>query len=242
MPVRGVQAHDTGRQLDALLNGLGATHQVDPVELLGGGVIGEGGWNEHALREHPWPDVSYGFGQPSAAWVTLPEGLAPSADPRYRNADTPENRRRVREYFWDAERALAYVAPRYAALRRQWGEPLEAWCRWNKPNLAGASNPNRGHYAASLAAAEAYRVAAPPAEEEQPVAEQGPPQTVEERVAFLERENTTREQQQAFQTDALRFLASDLDEGQKRQELRRLVTALRGGQEPDWSAPDVPKA
>jgi hypothetical protein len=160
--VAGCRAKDTGRDLDALLNGRSAS----AVELLGGGVIAEGGWNEHAIRERKYPDVSYGFGQPSIAWCSKPEGLDPSADPRYRNADTPRNRELCKLYFWDAERAIAYMAPRYAAIRATCATALDAWCKWNKPAIPPEQNPNRAHYARSLAEAEQYRVV-----EEPPVAD-----------------------------------------------------------------------
>jgi hypothetical protein len=165
MAVAGCRAKDTGRDLDGLLNGISAAHGVDPVEMLGGAVIAEGGWNEHAIRERKWADVSYGYSQPSVAWCSKPDGLTPSTDPRYRNADTPENRAACKDYFWDAERALAYCTPLYAQLRAKEDSGLDAWCRWNKPSIPPTENPNRAHYARSLAEAEQYRV-----EEEPPVA------------------------------------------------------------------------
>lgn len=158
MSVAGCKAHDTGRDLDDVLNYVSGQVGIDPVELLGGAVIAEGGWMEHAIRERPWPDVSYGYGQPSVAWCSQPDGLRPSTDRRYRNADTPLNRERCRAYFWDAERALRYAAPRYAALRAHSDSALDAWCRWNKPSLPPEKNPNRAHYARSLAEAEHYRL------------------------------------------------------------------------------------
>jgi hypothetical protein len=148
MAVQGCRAHDTGRDLDALLNDISAAHGVDPVELLGGAVIAEGGWNEHAIRERKWADVSYGYSQPSVAWCSKPDGLTPSTDPRYRNADTPENR--------------ADCTPLYAKLRAKEDSGLDAWCRWNKPSIPPTENPNRAHYARSLAEAEQYRVEGEP--------------------------------------------------------------------------------
>jgi hypothetical protein len=156
--VAGCKSHDTGRELDALLNAISGEAGIDPVELLGGAVIAEGGWLEHATRERKWPDVSFGFGQPSVAWCSQPHDLVPSPDVRYRNADTPVNREKCRDYYWDAERALRYAAPRYAALRARSDSALDAWCKWNKPSLPPAENPNRAHYAKSLAEAEQYRV------------------------------------------------------------------------------------
>lgn len=156
--VTGCKAHDTGRALDAILNDVSGQAGIDAVELLGGAVIAEGGWMEHASRERKWPDVSYGFGQPSVAWCSQPHDLAPSPDVRYRNADTSANRDKCRDYYWDAERALRYAAPRYAALRARSDSALDAWCRWNKPGIPPAENPNRAHYARSLAEAEQYRI------------------------------------------------------------------------------------
>lgn len=157
MPIRTARTRDTGKDLAPILNAIEAESGVPAPELLGGAVAAEAGWREHAIRERQWPDVSFGLGQVAVAWAEL-DGLEPSADRRYRNADTPRNREIVRLYLWDAERALRYVAPRYAALRRRWGDPLAAWCRWNKPNLEPRENPNRAHYERSLAEALAYRV------------------------------------------------------------------------------------
>jgi len=157
MPVRGAVAKDTKKNLDGLLNSIGKEFGVDPVYLLGGAVIGEGVWNEHAIRLREWPDVSYGFSQPSVAWCEIP-GMKKSADPRYRNADTVANRENARVYFWDAERALRYCAVRYAALFAKYQDPVEAWCRWNKPNIPGKLNPNRPTYIKALDEAEAFRV------------------------------------------------------------------------------------
>lgn len=197
MAVAGCYAKDTGKPLDALLNDISAAHGVDPVEMLGGAVIAEGGWNEHAIRERKWADVSYGFGQPSVAWCSKPDGLTPSTDPRYRNADTPENRAACKDYYWDAERALAYCTPLYAKIKAKHptASALDCWCYWNKPNVPPADNPNRAHYARSLAEAETYRVV----EEEPPVAEPG---SLEERIAQLEK-------QQTLQSEAIAAMLAD---------------------------------
>jgi hypothetical protein len=160
--VAGCITEDTRRDITALLNDLSAEHGVDACEVLGGAVIAEAGWNERAARVRPFPDVSYGIGQPSVAWCVKPDGLTPSTDPRYRNANTPDNRELCREYFFDAERALRYCIPLYARIRAKEANGLDAWCRWNKPAIPPAENPNRAHYARSLAEAEQYRVTEEP--------------------------------------------------------------------------------
>jgi hypothetical protein len=152
--VERVLTRDTGRDISDILNRVAEEHGFDPVGMLGG-AIAESTLNEAAARERQWPDVSYGLWQPTVKFLG-PEvpGLTRGADGAA--LDTPDNRQIGREFCIDAERLAAYVAPRYAALLRRWGDPLEAWCRWNKPNVPGETNPNRSNYAAGLQAATGY--------------------------------------------------------------------------------------
>jgi hypothetical protein len=152
--VSGVLTRDTGRDISDILNRLAAEQGFDAVGFLGG-AIAESTLCEHAARERAWPDVSCGLWQPIIKFLgTDVPGL--TRDPAGAAEDTPENRQIGRDFCFDAERLAAYVAPRYASLLRRWGDPLEAWCRWNAPSIAGVDNPNRSKYAAGLQAAAGY--------------------------------------------------------------------------------------
>lgn len=153
--VQRVVCPDTGRDITDLVNDAALRQGFDPVDFLGG-LIAESGLDEHSARERTWPDVSYGLAQPTVKWhgKAVP-GVQRAADGTV--ADTESNRYLVRHYFFDAERTIDYVAPLYVALLRRWGNPLEAWCRWNKPSIPGSQNPNRANYVRGLAEAEKYR-------------------------------------------------------------------------------------
>jgi hypothetical protein len=155
--VRGVVTRDTGRALDDLLNAAAEHHGFDAVGFLGG-LIAESNLDEHSARLGVWPDVSFGLAHPAVTWLDRGDvpGLTPDpADPRT-NADTHDNRTEARAYLWDAANSIAYAAPRYATLLVTWGDPLAAWCRWNKPNVDPALNPNRRNYERGQEAARAY--------------------------------------------------------------------------------------
>jgi hypothetical protein len=149
-----IVTRDTGRDISDVLNRLGEEHGFDPIGFLGG-AIAESNLNEHAVREKAWPDVSYGLWQPTVKFLGA-EVPGLTRGPDTAAVDTTENRQIGRDFCFDAERLAAYVAPRYASLLRRWGDPLEAWCRWNKPSVPGMNNPNRAHYAAGLQAAAGY--------------------------------------------------------------------------------------
>jgi hypothetical protein len=152
--VGGVITRDTGRDISDVLNRVSQEHGFDAAAFLGG-AIAESTLNEHAARERVWPDVSFGLWQPSVRWLgTGVTGLTRAADGTVE--DSADNRLTARAFCWDAERLAAYVAPRYAALMQKWGDPLEAWCRWNAPAKPGSANPNRANYVKGLQAAEAY--------------------------------------------------------------------------------------
>lgn len=212
--VRNVIALDTGRDLSDLLNAAGERYGFDPVDLLAG-AIAEGGLREHAIRERPWPDVSYGLFQPAVKWLG-PEatGLARATDGTA--LDTPENRARARDLCWDAAWLVVYVAPRYAALLKRWGDATAAWCRWNKPNVEPEQNPNMPNYVTAFLRAYPYitqEEPAMPADTEQP--------SVEEQIKQLSA-------QQALQTAALRRILEGKLEGA--DGAAGAVVALEGGQ------------
>lgn len=159
MSVQNVITRDTGRDLTPYINEVAAAYDFDAVGFLGG-AIAESNLDERSSRLGVWPDVSYGLFHSTVKYIGLEvEGI--KRDPSDGTAlDTPKNRRLVREFMWDGARAIVYAAPRYKTLLDRWGDPLEAWCRWNKPGVPGAMNPNRANYVRGLARAEAYRMAA----------------------------------------------------------------------------------
>lgn len=151
---------DTGRDITDLLNGAAMQYGFDAVDFLGG-AIAESNIREHSARNGQWPDVSFGLFHPAVKWI------GPEADPIERAGIPPTaidnvfNRTRVRDLSWDAAWSIAYVAPRYAALLKKYdNDPLEAWCRWNKPAIPGNLNPNRANYERGLREAEEYRMGA----------------------------------------------------------------------------------
>src|SRR6476620_3188461 len=151
--VERVVTRDTSRDIADVLNDLAEAHGFDPVGFLAG-AIAESTLCEHAVREKAWPDVSYGLWQPTVKFLGAEvSGLSRGADGAA--LDTATNRQIGRDFCFDAARLAAYVAPRYAALVQRWADPLEAWCRWNKPSVPGVDNPNRSKYAAGLQAAAA---------------------------------------------------------------------------------------
>lgn len=153
--VMNVSTRDTRRDLTSLLNKMAEQYGFEATGFLGG-LIAESALDEWAARERAWPDVSYGLAQPTVRWHGAHvSGVSKAADGTVR--DTPRNRQLVRDWFWDAGRSIGYVAPLYAALLARWGDPLSAWCRWNKPNVDPAQNPNRANYERGLALAEQYR-------------------------------------------------------------------------------------
>jgi hypothetical protein len=158
-PLVAVQTRDTRRDITQLLNRAGEVHGIEPVELLGG-ALAESTLHEHAVREKQWPDVSYGLWQPAVKWLG-PEVLGLTRDADGTVQDTPHNRQVARAFCWDAAQLTDYLAPRYKALRAKWGDPVEAWCRWNKPGRPGKQNPNRPKYQLGLAEAETYLESTP---------------------------------------------------------------------------------
>ncbi|HEY0582009.1 MAG TPA: hypothetical protein VGE94_07485, partial [Chloroflexota bacterium] len=152
--VERVLTRDTGRDISDIVNRQADLSGFDAVGFLGG-AIAESNLNERAAREKAWPDVSFGLWQPSVKFLG-PEVQGLTRGPDRAVLDTAANRQVARDFCCDAERLAGYVAPRYAALVQRWGDPLEAWCRWNAPNVTGVNNPNRANYAAGLQAAARY--------------------------------------------------------------------------------------
>jgi hypothetical protein len=66
--MKSVVTADTGRDITELLQIAANHHRFDPIGFVGG-AIGESGLNEHARRERPWPDVSFGLWQPAMAFL-----------------------------------------------------------------------------------------------------------------------------------------------------------------------------
>jgi hypothetical protein len=152
--VERVLTRDTGRDISDIVNRQADLSGFDAVGFLGG-AIAESNLSERAAREKAWPDVSFGLWQPSVKFLG-PEVQGLTRGPDRAVLDTAANRQVARDFCCDAERLAGYVAPRYAALVQRWGDPLEAWCRWNAPNVTGVNNPNRANYAAGLQAAARY--------------------------------------------------------------------------------------
>lgn len=159
MKVREVVCVDTGKDISRWLNAAADEFGFDAVGLLGG-AIAESNLKEHAARTRVWPDVSFGLWQPAVKWLGKEAtGLTRASDGTV--LDTPDNRARARELCWDAAWLTQYVTPRYARLLQTHGnDPLEAWCRWNKPSIPGAQNPHRANYIRGLTEAEKYRLMA----------------------------------------------------------------------------------
>jgi hypothetical protein len=161
--VQGVITRDTKKPIADLLNAAADQYNLDAVELLGG-AIAESTLDERSAREGIFPDVSFGLFHPSVKWIDplrVP-GLTLDSNTPLTVADTQRNRAIVRAYFWDAARAIAYVAPDYARLRARWGDPVESWARYNKPNLPSEQNPNAANYKRALERAEQYRATEAP--------------------------------------------------------------------------------
>jgi hypothetical protein len=154
MRVVNVITLDTLRDITKWLNACAEEYEFDAVGFLGG-AISESNLRELAARERVWPDVSYGLWQPAVKWLG-PEATGLTREANGTVIDTPENRVRASALCWDAAWLSQYVAPRYARLLETWGTPLEAWCRWNKPNITGIENPNRANYVRGLAEAQEY--------------------------------------------------------------------------------------
>lgn len=158
MPGRVQRVITTNWKIDitSMLNDAAAQYDFDAVGFLAG-AIAESDLDELAVRERAWPDVSHGLFQETVKWHSAHiSGVELAADGTAK--DTPRNRQLHREWFWDAGRSIGYTAPRYAALVKKWGSPLEAWCRWNLPSVSGSQNPNRANYQRGLRKAETYRV------------------------------------------------------------------------------------
>lgn len=154
--VRGVLTTDTGRDISEEINHAGSGLGFDPVGFLGG-LIAESNLKEQAFRDRDWPDKSWGLAQQTLKWVSK---FVPNIDraPDGTGIDSPANRARMQEYFWDASRAIAYAAPIYAVYVKRTGDPVDAWCLWNKPSIEPRWNANRPAYARGYELAKAYAV------------------------------------------------------------------------------------
>jgi hypothetical protein len=100
--------------------------------------------------------VSCGLWHPAVAFLGSDvRGLTRNANGTVQ--DTQGNRDTAQSFCFDAAKLIDYVAPRYARLLQDFGTPLEAWCRWNAPAIAGDQNPHQPAIRKALAAAEAFR-------------------------------------------------------------------------------------
>jgi hypothetical protein len=153
--MKNVTTRDTGRDITQLLQIAADRHGFDPIGFIGG-AIGESSLKEQARREMAWPDVSYGLWQPAVAFLGADvRGLTRNANGTVQ--DTQQNRDTAQAFCFDAAKLIDYVAPRYARLLQDFGTPLEAWCRWNAPAIAGDRNPHQPAIRRALADAEQFR-------------------------------------------------------------------------------------
>ena len=162
--VAGVITKDTRKDISDLINRAAEQHGFDPIGFLAG-LIGESNLSEQATRENAWPDCSWGLSQPVAAYLYKDSGLDLERAANGVVLDTPENRRKVREWAFDAANLIPYTARRYAELRERFktDDPLELWSRWNAPGLSLEENERQQpyvirNYRRGLAEAEKYRV------------------------------------------------------------------------------------
>ncbi|MFN8524138.1 MAG: peptidoglycan recognition family protein [Chloroflexota bacterium] len=146
---------DTGRDITEIVRLAADRHGFDPIGFIAG-AIAESDLNEHATREQAWPDVSYGLWQPAVAFLGE-EVAGLTRGPNGAALDTANNRKKAKQFCFDAALLTEYVAPRYARLLQKHGSALEAWCRWNLPSVPGANNPNLPNYKRGIAAAEKFR-------------------------------------------------------------------------------------
>lgn len=153
--MKRVVTPDTGRDITELLQIAANHHGFDPIGFVGG-AIAESSLHEHARREQPWPDVSFGLWQPAVAFLgTEVEGLTRNGNGTVQ--DTPTNRQVALDFCFNAASLIDYVAPRFARLLQEHGSPLEAWCRWNAPAIPGDRNPHQAAIRGALQRAEQFR-------------------------------------------------------------------------------------
>ena len=113
-------------------------HGVTPWEFLGG-AIAESGLKVDAWREGVWPDWSAGLYQQTVRFAD--EGDRTSS---------PENVALIKRLYFDPVHACNVAAKKFKAYRAREVTALDAWSRYNSPNLDPARNPNRANYAAGL--------------------------------------------------------------------------------------------
>lgn len=88
-------------------------------------------------------DISFGVGQQTVRW-------ADEGD----HTQTVKNVLYIRSKYFDVPFAVDRAAAKISPYIRQYGNDLEALCRYNKPLLEGAKNPNRSKYERGLAKAD----------------------------------------------------------------------------------------
>lgn len=113
-----------------------------------------------AVGENGTDDISFGPAHQTWRWSPEYNGQ------RYDLDSILAMRDRYIEDHWHALRvAAANVGPKWM----KHGDIVEACCRYNSPNMAGAQNPNRPNYLRAQAEAQKRLAALPPAGEQAPM-------------------------------------------------------------------------
>ena len=87
------------------------------------------------INEKGSTDISFGLGQQTVRWAD--EG---------NQKQTVENVMYIRNKFFNVPYAIEIASRKLARYWRDYGDALEALCRYNKPQIEGKNNPNRGNY------------------------------------------------------------------------------------------------
>jgi hypothetical protein len=130
----GVRCQRWGRHTDRARQLLAADDRAGLAELVG-------------LIDQETPgDISFGLFQQTVRWAD--EGDQSS---------TLGNVFALRDLYFDPNHATTVAAKRLGAFWRQFGDPLEALCRYNKPSIPGAENPHRARYQECMGRARAFQ-------------------------------------------------------------------------------------
>ena len=118
---------------------------ANAVEFLAGGFAESGPNLDQLERYGEWPDWSFGPYQQTVKFAPIGNGTS-----------TQDNVSYVRNRFlndWDY--ALDVALSQFLTYRSRERNALDAWCRYNSPNLHPFRNGNRANYARSLTRAQA---------------------------------------------------------------------------------------
>lgn len=119
-------------------------HGLDPAEFLGG-AIAESALDPTAWRQGDWPDWSAGLFQQTVRFADEGDQSA-----------SAENVALIKRLYFDPAYASDVAARKFKAYRAREATALDAWSRYNSPNLAPIRNPNRANYQDGLD--QAYRI------------------------------------------------------------------------------------